>query len=428
MNARKKHQAKNHVQPQTEIQPQETQEEPLKQAQDVRLRFIGVIHPFFITHNLRNEHGAARLREKTASGVGDSDYKSIMEELVSAKKMLEKINAESKNPSSTLIYVSSEIHRSEYEKIRDTASNKVFDDEPEKTLDEANEAVLARMGVRTSYDESWLLASSIRAFGADRVIFTTKNLNMDDIYRRYAKRAMKAQVTGLFMGTYSGQCVSNNRNLLCDALNIPYSRVTVGKKHGVDAWWPHSHERKNAQEEFLQQASGLTEDPREREMVARGFYRSWARGEIRHYRGQALVEGSGYTILSRPFVKTYLKPENQREFERIFGKYRLSRLEEMQKNAGENPLGELKPNFPPRGDAAAEIAYFLNGWKLSRDSDSGTPKPWDADSQEIQKFRLKLAKYLAGREITGRELPGFAGQYREKIRELAETLSSREEK
>ncbi|MCX6694951.1 MAG: hypothetical protein NTU61_01475 [Candidatus Altiarchaeota archaeon] len=351
------------------------------------LRIIGVVHPFYINHMYHSERDNERLVRYYAE-LGRDVGRYVEEEFRSADKILEMVCREAKDTSAVLVFVGDKITRKDFRGLREYKGD-LFNAHPREVIGDIGvQRKLKKLGFKGEYDELWLLSRALDAFGQDRMLFYPQSICQKSLHKRLGERARDSVVSGCFMGSYSRDCVTINRNALCSALNTPLTDIPIRKSAGVDLTWPTSFERG----ELMR---GGMSSVKERVIA---YSEKYPGGHMSHY-----------SLFDPASVKTYLLHEGY--FRKTFRGYRISDLDATLagKRQGAGDTGDSY--FPAGIEAAKAIAEFMNGLDFSH----VRRMPWNATPDEAMRFKIKLASYLAGRELDENSFNSFARGYQEKV-------------
>jgi hypothetical protein len=385
--------------------------QPKALSQKEKLVIAGIVHPFFATHDLK-EQGIIYPWDVIAKFYENPDNRDLLdvkEEFKSADRILDRARKHATNPSARLVFVSHLASEHDYEVMKAHYRDSVFEDHPRDVLN--NEAMMRKVKDLNSlglnpliYDELWMLAQTLRIFTPDRTLFFHDEINQDQLYAELGPPDQYSGIRGVFMGTYTSDCVASRRNRFCDTLNVPYTDVAVVKSASVDQTWPRSHEREDKVGEITETVSALeVGDERVRRFVGRALWGLWARESVRKHRHSSTYEGVlKFTPEHRGWIRTLLRDD--RFLEKTFGRYRMS---ELQKGP------EMSFLLDPK--AVGRIVEFLAGETLMSDHCFRDEKPWLASKTEVMDFKVKLASFLAGRELVYADIPGFLIKYREEM-------------
>ncbi|MFH0862254.1 MAG: hypothetical protein V1875_04410 [Candidatus Altiarchaeota archaeon] len=368
-----------------------------------RVRIVGVVHPFYLSHNFRLNEGWNTKPFEVAY---------MMDELESADRMLGIIGGEAANPSAILVAVGNRVSEEEYKKLGDHIGHQLYESHPRDIFRDnlawqRKTEQLAKMGFSSPYDELWFFANALKHFPPARIIFFKQHINADSLYKILGERPGNGHVGGVFMGTNSTQCVRNNRNTLCEVLNKPYCDIPIRESAGVDVGIPTSSKR-HMKKNIL-------------ESDAKGSWPGWMREQVKVLRGR-YPEGftSALSLFNPAAIKTMLLDECRGGdyMQRVFGRYRLDALPKALKGLRHKSGDGGNSHFPIEREDVKVIADFLsNPCDFERIRYPIEARPWRATDEEILKFRRKLANYLAGggdgAGLADEEVGAFGEMYRQ---------------
>ncbi len=409
-----------------ESQASRSQTNDIPQVKESQL-VLGVIHPFFVCSNYRKiDKEPPRSDERLSRLTNLAELSpNVDDEVLYSERILEDIVRESsKNP--LIVFVARDLKDQDFNMMKKRFNESLFDLPDRKQLiDPTVDDKMVAEGFTGNYGELCMLANIMRKTSPDNIAFFQDNINKQKAYDLLSDTLGDKRVYGRAYGTYGRNCVRDNRNTLCDALNIPYTHMPVIKSRCADEIWPTQPERKEKQADIGEQL-GVSGDykslPKAKRVEAVGLYREWAEPRIREYHG-TLPEGVSisHQAFSSSLIRTYHRhPEY---LEKTFSKYRINGLSErLEGKTTVHPTDgesyERDMHFPPGEKMARDIGQFLRGIKpVESIVDKQDRKPWEADRNELDEVKLRLARLLSGNnQMDASQIKSFSDEYTNAVR------------